>query len=133
MSFYTVKINSAPMNEKTLSYMDKLFERKISSDARLNLFMEKGFLLWSMGKTDMALNTFRLKINAKFIMKSMTFKEKLKEKYKYYKDQEIEFPEQKATWKKIKKLKIIEILLFNIVFNVVLIVVINSIFIFINF
>ena len=45
MSFYTLKMNSTPMNEKTLSYMDKLFERKISSDARLNLFMEKGFLL----------------------------------------------------------------------------------------
>ena len=93
------------MKEKTLVYMDRLFERNTSTDAKLNLFMEKGFLLWSMGKTEMAINTFGLKINTKYLLKPVTFKEKLKIRYKYYKDQDVLFPEQKSTWKKIKKLK----------------------------
>lgn len=105
MSFYTLKMNSKPLTEKTIGYMDKLFERKISSDSRLNLFMEKGFLLWSMGKTEMAINTFRSKIKSKYILESITFKEKIKEKYKYYKDQDVVFNEEKSTWKKVKKLK----------------------------
>lgn len=105
MSFYAIKIDSAPMKENTLVYMDKLFERKISIDARLNLFMEKGFLLWSMGRNEMAINTFKLKINAKYLIEGIYFKEKLKIRYKYYKDQNVLFPEQKSTWKKIKKLK----------------------------
>lgn len=105
MSFYTLKMNSKPTTEKTLGYMDKLFERKISSDSRLNLFMEKGFLLWSMGKTEMAINTFRSKIKSKYILESITFKEKIKEKYKYYIDQDVVFLEEKPTWKKVKKLK----------------------------
>ena len=67
--------------------------------------MEKGFLLWSMGKNDMAVNSFGLKINSKYQMKSITFKENLKIRYNFYKEKNILFPEQKGTWKRIKKLK----------------------------
>ena len=105
MSFYAIKLDSVEIKEKTLAYMDILFERNISADARLNLFMEKGFLLWSMGKNDMAVNSFGLKINSKYQMKSITFKENLKIRYNFYKEKNKLFPEQKGTWKRIKKLK----------------------------
>ena len=85
--------------------MDKLYKHdNISEDERLSLFMEKGFLLWSLGKLDMTINLFSLKNKVKY-SNGDTFIDRLKLRYSFYKDQNVIFPDQKKTWKKIKKLK----------------------------
>jgi hypothetical protein len=105
LSLYSIKIDTSNYKEKSLIYMDKLLEKNPNSDDILFLFMEKGFILWSLNKTELTIELFSLKIKNKY-KDGHTFKEKIKSRYKYYTNsQTIILPKQKDTWKQIKKLK----------------------------
>ena len=105
LSLYAIKQNALPLKQKSLTYMDKLLEKKPDSDDILYLFLEKGFILWSMDKTDLSVDLFALKIRTEY-KNGDSFKAKLKDRYNHYtKTQNISFPNQKSTWKLIKKLK----------------------------
>ncbi|MBI3134282.1 MAG: hypothetical protein HYZ14_06350 [Bacteroidetes bacterium] len=105
LTLYTLKYNQPEMSRKTLHYFDVLVELKIRGDNFLNLYLGKGFILWSLNEIEPAVKTFELKLYDIYDADGSTFKEHIKTSYAYYIDQGITFPDQKNTWKRIKKLK----------------------------
>jgi len=104
LTIYTLKHNDKEQTKKSLTYIDKIAGKNIADDNFLNLYISKGFILWSLGEYDLCITTFELKLSD--VMESgITFKEAVKVKYESYINQGIAFPEQSATWKRIKKLK----------------------------
>ena len=101
-----MKLLQNDITEKGLLYLDKLAQKNPTKNDLLNLYLSKGFLLWSLDKTDLAIEVFKSKIEEAYVgEKAPTFKKKLKMWYGDLKDMEIAFPHEKPTWKKIKKLK----------------------------
>lgn len=106
LGFYALKYNQPEMTQKVMHYFDVLVEKRIAGDNFLNLYLYKGFLLWSLDQADNALRTFELKLDDVYEDGSVPFKEQIKIKYAYFKEQGLVFPNEKETWKRIKKLKI---------------------------
>ncbi len=105
LTFYCLKLQQPDITEKGILYLDKLAKKKPPSNDMLNLYLSKGFLLWSVEKTEMALDVFRSKIEESYTGdNAMTFRAKIKAWYKNFKDSDIVFPKEKSNWKKIRKL-----------------------------
>jgi hypothetical protein len=106
LTTYTLIYNQPEMSRKTLQYFDVLVAKKVRGDDFLNLYLGKGFVLWSLNEIEPAIKTFELKLMDTYDSDGSTFKEHIKSKYTLYTGQGITFPDQKNTWKRIKKLKI---------------------------
>ncbi len=105
LTFYCLKLQQTNLTEKGLSQLDKLARRNPPQNELLNLYLSKGFLLWSLDNIDLSIEVFKSKIDASFIgEKAPTFRNKIKSWYKSFKDSDIIFPREKIAWKKIKKL-----------------------------
>ncbi|MBL7900165.1 MAG: hypothetical protein JNJ99_16640 [Crocinitomicaceae bacterium] len=105
ITLYTLRLNDAELSKKVLGYFDKLVEKRVGYDDFLLLCIGKGFILWSVGDMENALQTFELKLGIYCDSCGMTVKEKIKSDYEFYVENGISFPNQKENWKKIKKLK----------------------------
>lgn len=105
ITLYTLKMNNDTVRQNTLNYYNKLVERKVYGDAFLDLYLGKGFVLWSANEIEVAIRTFELKLQDVYEADGLTFQEHIKLKYNYYVEQGIQFPDQKYNWKRIKKLK----------------------------
>lgn len=105
LTFYCLKMQQPDVTEKGLLYLDKLAAKKPSTNDMLNLYLSKGFLLWSLERTDQAMDVFRSKIEESYTGdNAVTFRAKIKAWYKSFKDSDIVFPKEKSIWKKIRKL-----------------------------
>jgi len=104
ISEYALLEQSVLTREKVLLYFDYLVEKHVSHDDFLNLCIQRGFILWSMSKIDLALQSFELKLDTEFVS-GQTVREKIKVDYDFYKSLGIVFPDEKNTLKRIKKLK----------------------------
>lgn len=104
-TLYALQYNKAEMTEKVLTYFDKFVARGVFGDDFLDIYLNKGFLQWSLNDVQDAVATFDLKLNHIYEKDGSTFKENIKLKYKWLCEQGITFPDQKANWKRIKKLK----------------------------
>ena len=105
LTFYCLKMQQPDVTEKGLLYLDKLSQRNPDKNEYLNLYLSKGFLLWSLERIDAAVEVFKSKIDESFVAdKPISMRSKLKEWYASFKDSDIVFPKEKPTWKKIKKL-----------------------------
>lgn len=105
LTLYTLKHNDKAQTRISLEYLDKIAKKNIVGDDFLNLYLCKGFILWSLSEFELCIKVFELKLGDTF-SKGETFKEVIKQKYESYIGQGIAFPEQSATWKRIKKLKL---------------------------
>lgn len=108
MTLYTLKYGQPEMGRKVLTYFDLLVSRKISGDDFLDLYTGKGFILWMLGENELCIKTFELKMSDVYEETGQSFKDHLKITYENYTAQGIVFPDQKNTWKQIKKLKPVE-------------------------
>jgi hypothetical protein len=105
LTFYCLKLQQPDVTEKGLLYLDMLAAKNPTKNEMLNLYLSKGFLLWSLDKTDLAIEVFRSKIEDSYSGdNAVSFRNKLKSWYKDLKEVEIVFPKEKATWKKVRKL-----------------------------
>jgi hypothetical protein len=105
LTFYCLKLQQPDVTEKGLLYLDKLVARNPTKNEMLNLYLSKGFLLWSLERIELCLEVFHSKIEESYEGdKALTFRNKLKLWYKDLKESDIVFPKEKVTWKKIKKL-----------------------------
>lgn len=106
LTFYCLNIGQADLKEKALLSLDKLALSNTSKDELLDLYLSKGFLFWSLGKNEQAIDVFKSKINETYQNKEdLTFKKNIKISYHAFHKQGILFPDEKNMWKKIKKLK----------------------------
>jgi hypothetical protein len=105
IALYCLSIADIGTTEIGMSYLDKLVERKPERNILLDMYISKGFMLWSMENTEQAIEVFRLKINDIYDgTEAIPFKKALATRYQSYKDQGLVFPDEKKTWKRIKKL-----------------------------
>jgi hypothetical protein len=105
LTFYCLKLQQPDVTEKGLLYLDKLAQKNPSKNEMLNLYLSKGFLLWSLERTELAIEVFQSKIEESYTGEGgVSFRNKLKLWYKDLKESDIVFPKEKPTWKKIKKL-----------------------------
>ena len=104
LSFYAMTKGSEDDKTKAISYLGKIAKHLDGREDYLNLYLEKGFLLWASGKTDLAVSNFDLRIGEAYD-DGTSVKSMLKTKYKAYQKEGVVFPEAKPTWKRIKKLK----------------------------
>jgi hypothetical protein len=105
LTFYCLKLQQPDITEKGLLYLDKLATKNPSKNEMLNLYLSKGFLLWSLEKIDLCIEVFHSKIEDSYTGdNAVSFRYKLKSWYKDLKGSDVVFPNEKATWKKIKKL-----------------------------
>ncbi len=105
LTFYCLKLQQPDVTEKGLLYLDKLAQKNPSKNEMLNLYLSKGFMLWSLDKTALAVEVFRSKIEEWYTGDgAVAFRTKLKLWYKDLKESDIGFPQEKATWKKVRKL-----------------------------
>ncbi|MEI6853800.1 MAG: hypothetical protein WCL06_13220, partial [Bacteroidota bacterium] len=105
LTFYCLKLMQPDVTEKGLTYLDKLAAKNPSTNEMLNLYLSKGFLLWSLEKIDLSLEVFKSKINETYTGDNgISVRTRLKLWYKDLKGSDIIFPKEKATWKKIRKL-----------------------------
>jgi hypothetical protein len=105
LTFYCLKLMQPDVTEKGLLYLDKLAAKNPSKNEMLNLYLSKGFLLWSLDKTELSIEVLRSKIEDSYTgQNAFSFRNKLKLWYKDLKESDVVFPKEKITWKKIKKL-----------------------------
>lgn len=103
ITLYSLSSDEKKLKQKGQTCLDLCVDLTENKDQLLNLYLYKGFILWSSGEYDTALQLFREKTKENY-QDGSTFKSKLKTSYKAFQQQGIVFPEQKNTWKKIKKL-----------------------------
>ena len=101
---YAILKGSSVEKEQALSDLGLLLNDRLKEDDMLHLYLNKGFLLWSLGKTEACIQTLGSKVHMS-LKDGTKFKKSIKAKYKLYKKSEGVLTEHKATWKKIKKLK----------------------------
>lgn len=102
---YCLKIQQPELKEKGIIYIDKLAVGNPTKDELLDLYISKGFILWSLAKYDQAIDVFKSKINEHYNNRDgLSFKKSLKDRFKKYQKDGIVFPDEKAMWKKIKNL-----------------------------
>jgi hypothetical protein len=105
LTLYCLIDSIAETKEKGLTYLNKMVVNNPSKDELLNLYLSKGFLLWSIGKNDLALEVFKSKISEVYEGgEKISFSKKIKSQYREYKQLRIIFPKEKETWKSIRKL-----------------------------
>lgn len=104
LAFYSITKGTKEDKEKSLNYLGQLVHQDLSADEFLDLYIDKGFLLWTSEEYDLAIENFKIRID-KTYTDGRSFKKEIKVRYKWYLNQELVFPEQKTTWKRIKKLK----------------------------
>jgi len=103
---YGLNIEQAVMKEKALAYLDKLAMGNATRDEMLDLYLSKGFLLWSLEKYDQALEVFKSKIHETYQNKEdLTFKKNVKLNFNAFKKQGVVLPDENNMWKRVKKLK----------------------------
>ena len=106
LTYYSLKKLDRKWREAVINYFGKMVAKDPGHDALLDIYMGKGFVLWSLPQLDLVVRTFKSQINEDYIRDGINFKSAFKAKYKFYaKEEGIDFPEQKSTYKKIKKLK----------------------------
>lgn len=106
LTSYCLRTSQTDLKQKALLYLDKLAMGNTTKDELLDLYMSKGFILWSLGMFEEALDVFKSKINESYLYKeNATFKKTISTNYKAYQKAGIIFPDEKNVWKRIKKLK----------------------------
>lgn len=105
LTLYTLKSQNDSIGRSTLLYFDLLAKERLANDDYLNLYISKGFVLWSLSEFDLCISTFSLKLGDLFDSDNRTVKEHIKDQYEKYIGMGIVFPNQKNMWKEIKKLK----------------------------
>lgn len=105
MSYYCLVQNDEEWTKKVLEYMNLLQEKGLNGDALLDLYLERGFVLWSLNNTSSARNSFKAKKDEVYQRDGLKFKKALKSRYKFYTGEGISFPDESSNWKVFKKLK----------------------------
>lgn len=103
LPYYSLLNGSAQDKELSVELLGRLWHEANNPNDNLRIYLQKGFLLWSIGNTEAAVETFRSKINQKFSNNEL-FSDLLKKTYKEYHKLNATLADEKATWKKIKKL-----------------------------
>jgi hypothetical protein len=106
LALYCLRTNGGAFAGQGITYLDKLAAMKVTNNQMLDLYLSKGFLLWYTQKNDLAVELFRAKISENYEgEEGLTFRKALFARYGEYNELRIVFPEEKKTWKIIKKLK----------------------------
>lgn len=100
---YCLEMNNSSYTQKGLKQLNGLFNLSKSPDTRLDLYMHKVFLLWSLKEYKLLNTIVKSRTSTKY-SNGETFYKKLKKRYKSLVKNEVVLPDRKATWKKIRRL-----------------------------
>lgn len=106
LTYYSLKKLNRKWREKVIDCFGKMVALNPGHDAMLDIYMGKGFVLWSLPRLDLTVMAFKSQVKETYLRDETSFKKAFKSKFKYYtKEEGIDFPEQKSTYRTIKKLK----------------------------
>lgn len=105
LTYFSMQEKGAVHARETENLFAGLALSQVDDDARLCAQTYWAFLAWYRGDKDACIMRLDAKINEVYVKPKRTpFRKRLKEEYGTVKDWKVEFPNEKKTWKQIKKL-----------------------------